>query len=62
MYIRLKRKNQTVFLHVEPSDNFFQIKQRVAENFNIEPSGIMLFAGDKVMTLSFYVLTCLTSL
>jgi ribosomal protein L23 len=48
MYIRLKRKNQTVFLHVEPSDNFFQIKQRVAENFNIEPSGIMLFAQDKV--------------
>lgn len=44
----MKRKNQTMFLHVEPSDNFLQIKQRVAENFGMEPSAILLFAQDKV--------------
>ena len=48
MYIRLKRKNQTLFLHVEPSDNFNQIKQRIGEIFELEPSAIMLLASDKV--------------
>ena len=48
MYIRLKRKNQTVFLHVEPSNTFAQIKQRTAEIFAIDASHIMLYASDKV--------------
>ena len=48
MYIRLKRKNMTMFLHVEPSDNFYQIKTRIGENFGLEASNILLFAGDKV--------------
>ena len=48
MYVRLKRKNQTMFLHVEPSDNFGQIKVRIADNYSMEPSNIMLFASDKV--------------
>mmetsp|Transcript_35579 Transcript_35579/g.36274 ORF Transcript_35579/g.36274 Transcript_35579/m.36274 type:complete len:107 (+) Transcript_35579:136-456(+) len=47
MYVRLKRKNQTVFLHVEPSDNFSQIKKRIGEIFNQDPMGIMLMANDK---------------
>lgn len=46
MYIRLKRKNQTMFLHVEPSDNFGNIKTRIAENFNMEPGSIALFIAD----------------
>eukprot|EP01041_Mallomonas_annulata_P000706 gene706-1358_t len=47
MYIRLKRRNQTVFLHVEPSDNFNQIKQRVGDIFNLDASAIMLLANCK---------------
>lgn len=49
LYIRLKRKNQTMFLHVEPSYSFLQIKQRIAENYKMEPSNIMLYASDKVL-------------
>jgi hypothetical protein len=48
MYIRLKRKNQTVFLHIEPSDNFGMIKQRIGDTFHQESSSIMLLASDKV--------------
>ena len=47
MYVRIKRRNQTVFLHVEPSNSFLQIKQRLAETFNMEPAQILLYASDK---------------
>ena len=47
MYIRLKRKNQTVFMHVEPSDSFGSVKQRVAELFAVETGNVMLIADDK---------------
>ena len=47
MYIRLKRKNQTIFLHVELSDNFSSIKQRVAALISLEQHQIMLFGSDK---------------
>ncbi len=47
MYIRLKRKNQTIFLHAEPSDSFASIKQRVADLLNMESHHIQLIAGDK---------------
>jgi hypothetical protein len=47
-YIRLKRKNQTIFLHVEPSNSFGIIKQRVAEILSMpDPSKIMLVGPDK---------------
>ena len=48
MYVRFKRKNQTVFLHVEPSSTFQQIKVRLGENFDMDPEKIMLWANDKV--------------
>lgn len=49
MYVRLKRRNQTIFLHVEGSYNFGQIKQKVAEILSLpDPSKIMLLASDKV--------------
>jgi hypothetical protein len=48
MYIRLKRKNQTVFLHIDPADNFSQIKQRIGTIFHIEANAVMLLASDKV--------------
>ena len=47
MYIRLKRKNQTLFMHVEPSDSFGSVKQRVADLFALEVANIMLVADDK---------------
>jgi uncharacterized protein YcgL (UPF0745 family) len=50
MYIRLKRKNQTVFLHVDASENFSQIKQRLATLFSKRPNEIMIYADpDKVL-------------
>lgn len=47
MYVRFKRRNQTVFMHTEPSQTFAMLKARIAENFNMEPANIMLFANDK---------------
>lgn len=46
-YVRIKRKTTTVFLHVEPSDNFASVKARCAKISNISPSSIMLYASDK---------------
>ena len=51
MYVRFKRRNQTVFLHVEPSSTFQQVKVRLAENFDMAPENIILFANDKVRAL-----------
>lgn len=48
MHIRLKRKSQTLFLHVEPSSSFAQIKSRISEILSIDSSKIMLVANDKV--------------
>jgi hypothetical protein len=46
-YIRLKRKKETVFLHVEPFDSFGTVKQRLGTLYSIEPEKIQLFADDK---------------
>lgn len=54
MYVRLKRRNQTIFLHVDPSNTFLQIKQSVAETLNTDAGHIMLYASDKV---GFFVFT-----
>ncbi len=52
MYVRLKRKNQTIFLHVEPSNSFGQIKSRIAEIVGMsDPTKIMLLANDKVSSV-----------
>jgi hypothetical protein len=47
-YIRCKRKNQTVFLHVETFTTFQEIKKQLGDNFSVEPEKIMLWASDKV--------------
>ena len=31
MYIRVKRKKATVFLHVEPTDTVLEVKQKLQE-------------------------------
>ena len=51
MYIRVKRNNQTLFLHVESSNNFLEIKKRIAVNYIVDPSQIMLLGNDKVSTV-----------
>ncbi len=51
MYIRLKRRNETVFLWASPSDTFAQVKQRVADIHKMEPACIMFLASDKVSSL-----------
>ena len=48
MYIRVKRNNQTLFLHVESSNNFLEIKRRIGVNYVVDPSQIMLIGNDKV--------------
>ena len=52
MHVRLKRKNQTIFLHVDPADNFSQLKNRVAEIHGMEANSIMILGPDKVSTVS----------
>ena len=47
MYLRVKRKNTTTLLHVEPSDSFQLIKQRIATLFSVESHQIMLLGSDK---------------
>lgn len=48
-YLRIKRKNQTIFLHVEPSDSFGSIKKQLAEIQEMDPAAIGLHAAmDKV--------------
>lgn len=51
MYIRFKRKNQTLFLHAEPSNNFSQLKARIGEILSVDPSRIMIIGSDKVKIL-----------
>ena len=50
MYVRLKRRNQTIFLHIDMADNFYQIKQRVGEIYAMDPSNIQLIGADKVIS------------
>eukprot|EP00617_Octactis_speculum_P013465 CAMPEP_0185763188 /NCGR_PEP_ID=MMETSP1174-20130828/22145_1 /TAXON_ID=35687 /ORGANISM="Dictyocha speculum, Strain CCMP1381" /LENGTH=103 /DNA_ID=CAMNT_0028445199 /DNA_START=13 /DNA_END=324 /DNA_ORIENTATION=- len=46
MYVRVKRRNQTIFLHVEPQDNFMVLKQKCAEINNVPPSSVLLIEGE----------------
>jgi hypothetical protein len=57
MYIRIKRNNQTLFLHVESSNNFLEIKKRIAVNYVVDPSQIMLLGNDKVSTVQHVFMT-----
>jgi len=52
MYVRIKRKNQTVFMHVEPPDTFGSIKAKCGEVFDVPAASINLYAGttDEVRT------------
>ena len=47
-YVRIKRKNQTIFLHVESTDSFGQLKKQVGEILEVDPNNVLFYAGDKV--------------
>mmetsp|Transcript_28738 Transcript_28738/g.37718 ORF Transcript_28738/g.37718 Transcript_28738/m.37718 type:complete len:104 (+) Transcript_28738:54-365(+) len=47
MYIRIKRRNQTFFMHVESSNTFADIKQRVGEILTIDSSCVALYLDTK---------------
>ena len=46
MYIRLKRKNQTFFLLVEPSENFLSVKTKIADYYKMQPNQINIYTGN----------------
>ena len=40
-----------MFLHVESSSNFADIKKRIAVNYSMDPAQIMLIGNDRVRLL-----------
>ena len=46
-YIRMKRQNQTIFMHVEPSDSFATVKAKCGEVYGVGPSSVGLFLEDE---------------
>mmetsp|Transcript_13854 Transcript_13854/g.18500 ORF Transcript_13854/g.18500 Transcript_13854/m.18500 type:complete len:106 (+) Transcript_13854:76-393(+) len=45
MYVRVKRKKQTIFVTVEKSDNFLSLKQKLTDIISVPASSIKLFAS-----------------
>jgi transcription elongation factor B subunit 2 len=46
-YVRLKRQSTTVFMHVEPTDNFLTIKNKAGGILKMDPGQIGLFADEQ---------------
>lgn len=44
-YIRVKRRNQTVFLDVQLSDSFLSVKEKLGVLFHLPPTSIRLWQG-----------------
>ncbi len=44
--MRLKRKNATIFLHVEPTDTFHKIKLEAAEILTLDVNEMGMFATE----------------
>ena len=55
IYIRIKRKNQTFFFNVEPSDSFLSIKQKIADGFKLQPNQIALYSTVDKVSLFFFM-------
>mmetsp|Transcript_15064 Transcript_15064/g.45601 ORF Transcript_15064/g.45601 Transcript_15064/m.45601 type:complete len:105 (-) Transcript_15064:117-431(-) len=45
MYVRVKRKSQTIFLTVEKSDTALSVKQKLGEIVDVGASSIKLFTA-----------------
>ena len=50
-HVRVKRKNQTIFLPVEPNECFETLRKRVAEIVGVGAETVKLFAPDKMREL-----------
>lgn len=48
MHLRVKRKNETMFLLVEPSDSFGKLRAKVAEIAGQKTERVRLLRADKV--------------
>jgi hypothetical protein len=46
--VRIKRKQQTIFLHVEQTETVQDIKAQLGEIVGQSPADIRLFGSDKV--------------
>uniref|UniRef100_A0AAV1TMQ5 Ubiquitin-like domain-containing protein n=1 Tax=Peronospora matthiolae TaxID=2874970 RepID=A0AAV1TMQ5_9STRA len=44
-YIRVKRRNQTVFLDVQPTESFRSVKEKIGVLFHLPPTSIQLWDG-----------------
>ncbi|CAI5726288.1 unnamed protein product [Hyaloperonospora brassicae] len=44
-YIRVKRRNQTVFVDVQPSDSFRSVKEKLGVLFHVPWTSIQLWEG-----------------
>ncbi|EEY63195.1 uncharacterized protein PITG_15416 [Phytophthora infestans T30-4] len=44
-YIRVKRRNQTVFLDVQLADSFLSVKEKLGSLFHLPPTSIQLWQG-----------------
>ncbi|KAG3071465.1 hypothetical protein PI124_g20991 [Phytophthora idaei] len=44
-YIRVKRRNQTVFLGVQLADSFLSVKEKLGSIFHLPPTSIQLWQG-----------------
>ena len=44
-YIRVKRRNQTVFVDVQPSDSFRSVKEKLGVLFHVPWTSIQLWDG-----------------
>lgn len=47
-YVRIKRKQQTIFLHVEQTETVQGVKRQVGEIVGQNPADIRLYGSDKV--------------
>ncbi|KAF5830190.1 ubiquitin-related domain-containing protein [Dunaliella salina] len=49
MYIRVKRKKTTIFLHVEPTDTVLEVKQKLQDLVEQPPEKQQLFKGTQLL-------------
>ncbi|KAJ9506499.1 ubiquitin-related domain-containing protein [Haematococcus lacustris] len=49
MYVRVKRKKQTIFLHVEPTDTVLEVKQKLQELVDQPPENQQLLKGTMLL-------------
>ena len=45
MYVRVKRKKQTIFLHCDPGDTVLQVKEKIEVVTTIPPASQRLLLG-----------------